>query len=165
MMMTTLNLKTLLLSLSSLLALSCGPQLFTGAEIIMEIDGDPVEVTTDDEIEHNDYTSAAERRYTLDIQDEGFSLGWPSIEPGVYPADLIKIELDKEVNFNTEYYSLSRCRDWETRALSTLTVTSNDYGLIGGQFTGYVCSSCGYECEDRIKVEGSFAASLDEGWF
>lgn len=162
--MNTPTLLPLLIALP-LLSLACGPPLFTGAEVQMTVDEVVLEFTTDDEIDHNDYTSFAENRYTLDLYDEGLSLGWPSIEPGVYPADVIALEWDVEHNFNTLYYSLDRCESWEAYAESSITITANDYGLIAGQFRGYVCNSCGYQCEDRIFIEGTFAASLDESPF
>ncbi|WP_146982611.1 hypothetical protein [Lujinxingia vulgaris] len=148
-----------------LLTIACGPPLFTGAEVQMTVDDVALEYTTDDEIRHNDYTSFAEDRYTLDLNDEGLSLGWPSIEPGIYTADMIALEWEVEHNYNTLYYSLDRCDSWETHSASSITISANDYGLVAGYFEGYVCRYCGYECEDRIWIEGSFAASIEESWY
>ncbi|RAL20883.1 hypothetical protein DL240_14460 [Lujinxingia litoralis] len=163
--MKRLNIKPLLLSLSPLLALACGPNLFTGAEVTLEVGDELLQFTSDDEIKVDSTFNVASGRYRLSLSREGLSLRWPSGEPGTYSGELVDLSWEHDENYSTNSYRTMFCPNRDIERTS-ITVTSNEYGLISGYFSGYVCHFCVTdECEGRLWLEGNFAASIDDSWF
>jgi len=144
----------------------CGPNYSEGSEFQFTEDGNPVSFTGEEQIQ-DDLIGGVDG-YGVDA-DAGavrgrILLSWPANEVGTYAGDSISIERVTQVDFEeTEFASHPFFND-ECNSGATITITSVEYGLVTGEFSGNLCED-GIERTGRLNVEGTFAGSVADGYF
>jgi hypothetical protein len=162
--------RILVLCLIATALTSCGPRYFEGSEVNFKQDDTVFEFTTDDKI---DYRADSEnsgiyritiRNEDLDIgeldEDGELTLGFPSDELTSYYGESVHISREIRIGFeDVEYVDHS----YECDANSTIEITSNEYGLLAGKFSAYLCKYFDSEPGPaRMLIAGTFAGTVEE---
>jgi len=136
--------------------LSCGPDVFTGAEVSFIAGGERFELDTDEEIVFWEDSPFPDSFYTLWLEEGAIEIGWPSHAPGIYDASEVYIRRLERHDGQDVRYTLTRCEDPQ----GVIRITESGYGLITGFFTGRLCRFADDPGPETLTVSGNFVASV-----